>query len=80
MKSKMPPDQSRALMKDIFKNRISTVRSGIGIESFRAFIRRFEKLALELSQKEADEKRKSELIMDKQKLQEYFGKSPIRFL
>jgi len=35
----------------------------IGIESFRAFIRRFEKLALELSEKEADEKRKSELIL-----------------
>jgi pyruvate formate-lyase/glycerol dehydratase family glycyl radical enzyme len=34
----------------------------IGIESFQAFIRRFEKLAIELSLLEQDSKRKSELV------------------
>ena len=34
----------------------------IGIESFQAFIGRFEKLALELSQQEQDSIRKSELV------------------
>jgi pyruvate formate-lyase/glycerol dehydratase family glycyl radical enzyme len=35
----------------------------IGIESFQVFIQRFERLALELSEKESDEKRKTELIL-----------------
>jgi pyruvate formate-lyase/glycerol dehydratase family glycyl radical enzyme len=35
----------------------------IGIKSFQVFIRRFERLALELSEKEPDKKRRSELIL-----------------
>ena len=35
----------------------------IGIESFQAFIRRFERLALELSHSEPDQKRKEELLI-----------------
>ncbi len=60
------------------QNFFSSLR--IGIESFMAFIRRFEKLALELSEKEADRKKKGRTYPDKQKLQEHCGKSSFRFL
>jgi pyruvate formate-lyase/glycerol dehydratase family glycyl radical enzyme len=51
----------------------------IGIESFQVFIRRFEKLALELSEKEAEEKRKSELILISNNCRNISGNPPSGF-
>jgi len=51
----------------------------IGIESFQVFIRRFEKLALELSEKESDEKRKSELVLISKNCRNISGIPPSGF-